>query len=257
MKTFPSGSLVILILLYSSFTLISCKENITSPEAESPIPNPYSSVHFTYYYTSYDSLSIKATSDSLEQHYVKVLSDLLTDTIAPINIHFYKTHQELAAAVANVVPNLPSWAIGLATAKDQIHMISLKHPDYYYEDMLQNLIHEFAHCVSLNINPSFGNRPRWLWESVAIFESDQFIHPSYLQYLVQQNPPTLSQLNSINNTQIYEVGYFLAEYIVAHWSRQHLKDLIISYGNISQTLGITSGEFEAGWFQFVKDKYGI
>jgi len=249
-----------LTLVIIGISLCSCKDEGTGPnipEILEPIPNPYSSAHFTFYYTSYDSLSIKAIADSVEKHYSRILADLLTDTVLRTSVHFYKTHEELAHAVRSVVPNLPSWAIGLSTARDAIHMISPGHPEQNYEYMMTVLIHEFAHCVTLNIKPSFGNNPRWLWESVALYEAGQFVHPSQLTYMVQHSPPALSQLNSINNTQIYEVGYLLTEYIVDNWSRQHLKDMILSSGNVSQTLGMTIAEFQSAWFQFVKNKYGI
>jgi hypothetical protein len=25
------------------------------------------------------------------------------------------------------------------------------------------IVHEFAHCVSLHVNPGIANNPRWLW----------------------------------------------------------------------------------------------
>ena len=132
MKVIPLKSYLfpftaVLILLYSS-----CKDDITGnkdPVIPEPIPNPYSTVHFTFYYTSYDSLYIKKIADTLEHHYSRILGDLLTDTVLKTSIHFYMSHEELAYAVRNVVSNLPPWAIGLATAKDKIHMLSPKHPD--------------------------------------------------------------------------------------------------------------------------------
>jgi hypothetical protein len=119
------------------------------------------------------------------------------------------------------------------------------------------MIHEFAHCVTLNLNPNFGNNPRWLWESIAIFEARQFVHPNLLSYMVEHNPPTLSQLNNFNNVQIYEVGYLLSEYIVLNWGFQQLKDMILSSGNIQQVLGMTVTQFQDSWFSFVRNRYGI
>ncbi|RPI15122.1 MAG: hypothetical protein EHM58_14860 [Ignavibacteriae bacterium] len=251
---------IILTLVIFSISLFSCKEETTvnnSGNPEPPLSNPYSSIHFTFYYTSYDSLSIKTTADSVERNYSRILSDLQTDTVLKTSVHFYKTYEELAAVVRHVVPNLPTWAIGLSTAKDTIHMLSPKHSEQNYEYMLIVLIHEFTHCVSLNINPAIANNPRWLWESAALYEAGQFVHPSQLPYMVNQNPPTLSQMNSISNTQIYEVGYLLSEYIVENWSRTHLKNMILSNGNISQVLEMTVSEFQTAWFQFVKTKYNI
>ena len=36
--------------------------------------------------------------------------------------------------------------------------------------LIEAAVHEFAHGVSLHVNPRFGNNPRWLWEAVAIYE---------------------------------------------------------------------------------------
>ena len=32
-------------------------------------------------------------------------------------------------------------------------------------------VHEFAHAVSLALDPSFSNNPRWFWEAVAVYEA--------------------------------------------------------------------------------------
>jgi hypothetical protein len=240
--------------------LVSCSKNdtpVTPVSPSEPIPYPYLSDHFIFYYTSYDSLYMHEIADSVENNYSRILSNLLTDSVAKTMVHFYRTHDDLANAVRHIVPSLPVWAIGLATAKDTIHMIAPKHPEQNYEFMLVVLIHEFTHCVTLNINPNFGNNPRWLWESIAIYEAGQFVHPNQLPYMVSHNPPTLSQLNNFNNTQIYQVGFLLAEYIVLNWDWQHLKDMILSNGNIQQTLGISISDFQINWFEFVKNRYNI
>jgi hypothetical protein len=241
-------------------TICSCSNNdsVTTPQnPPEPIPYPYESEHFTFYYTSYDSLYMHEIADTLENNYTRILNDLLTDSVARTVVHFYSSHQNLAAAVMHAVPNLPSWAIGLSTAKDTIHMMAPKHPDYEYNYMLVVLIHEFAHCVTLNIKSNFGNNPRWLWEAIALYEAGQFVHPNMLPYMVNQTPPTLAQLNNFSNTQIYEVGFLLAEYIVLNWDRQHLKDMILNLGNTLSVLGMNTTQFQTNWFNFVKAKYNI
>jgi hypothetical protein len=75
--------------------------------------------------------------------------------------------------------------------------------------------------------------------------------------MVAHNPPTLAQLNNFNNTQIYEVGYLLAEYVMLNWDSQHLKDLIYSGGNLVQILGMSIAQFQTNWFEFVKNRYNI
>jgi len=212
---------------------------------------------FTFYYTSLDTLNIRSVGDSLEKNYTRIVSDLNSDTLPEINVHFYTNHDSLAAAVRHVVPNLPSWASGLAISQSEIHMISPNHPNYGFNYMITNLIHEFAHCVSYHIRPNIANNPRWLWESVAVYEARQFVDPHNISYLVSHNPPTLTQLNSFNNTMIYEVGYLLAEYVILNWSRTHFINLILTNGNLQQVLGMNTAQFEAGSFAFVRSRYGI
>jgi len=123
--------------------------------------------------------------------------------------------------------------------------------------MLAIAVHEFTHCVTLNLEPRIANNPRWLWEGVALFEAGQFVNPRRLSYMVEGHPPTLAELNANwqTNSQVYDLGYLLVEYIVEKWSRQHVIDLIKAFGDISSVMGITVSEFEAGWYAFVMNKY--
>ena len=73
----------------------------------------------------------------------------------------------------------------------------------------RNATHEMSHAISLSVNATFGNRPRWLWESVALFENDEFVDPRSIAYLAQGRFPTLAELDADPNAsrQVYEVGY--------------------------------------------------
>ena len=248
-----------LILLIFTLSFFSCSENnpqVTNQNYE-PLPFPYETVHFNFYYTDFDTLNISAVADSLERHYERIVSDLNSDTLPEVNVHFYTNYDSLAAAVRHVVPNLPTWAIGLAISQSEIHMLSPNLTGLGFDYMVTNVIHEFAHCVSYHIRPNIGNNPRWLWESVAIYEAGQFVDPHNIPYLVSHNPPTLNQLNSFSNAMIYEVGYLLSEYIILNWSREHFVNLILTNGNLQQVLGVNTSQFESGWFAFLQKRYGI
>jgi hypothetical protein len=118
--------------------------------------------------------------------------------------------------------------------------------------------HEFAHSMSLRINSSFANNPRWLWEAVAIYESGEFKDPTKFSYLKNGDYPTIAELDEGFNTstyQIYDVGYLITEFILNKWGSDKLNQLIKKNGNLQSVLGISTTEFGSQWEQFVKQKY--
>jgi hypothetical protein len=118
-------------------------------------------------------------------------------------------------------------------------------------------VHEFAHCVSMYLNDTIANNPRWLWETVAVYMSQDFVHPNSLSYMVEGNYPTIDQLNSsyYSNQDIYRVGYVLGEYIVENWGMAALRNLILQNGDIEAVLGISVQEFEDGWYDWLENTY--
>ncbi|MBD0352825.1 MAG: hypothetical protein ICV65_16910, partial [Flavisolibacter sp.] len=186
----------------------------------------YKTQHFKISYTKLDDKNIKDIADSLENNYLRIITSLQSKELPIVNIHFYTDITDLQKAVKTSVPNLPSWATGLATSVSEIYMLSPNHPKQDYQTMIRNIIHEFVHCVSLNINKTIGNNPRWLWETVAIYEANLPWDPHMLAYLVNQQPPTLNELNQLSNTYIYEVGHFIGEFIVETKGISALSELI-------------------------------
>ena len=119
-------------------------------------------------------------------------------------------------------------------------------------------VHEFAHLVTMQVNSTISNNPRWLWEAVALYENNEFVDPKLLSYMVSGNYPTLAELNTdynVSNHSIYDVGYVLLEYVVLTWGMNTVIELIKNNGNLSNSLGMTTQEFESGWYQFVEEKY--
>ena len=107
------------------------------------------------------------------------------------------------------------------------------------------------------MNPTFGNNPRWLWESVALFENGEFVDPRTLGYMVQGRYPTLAALDADPSAsrQVYEVGYVIAEFIVARAGRDGLRALVRAHGQLP-TIGFRApSEFEAAWAAWVRDRY--
>jgi hypothetical protein len=229
-----------------------------SASGASPVAAPFASAHFVFFYTTLDSQNIEVIARAAEAEYSRILHDLGVDTLPPVQVHFYADHQALEAAVAAVAGPIPSWASGLATAQDQIHLMSPNHPAYApFNRMLSNIVHEFAHCVSMRANPRIPNNPRWLWESVAIYESGQLVDPKTLAYMAAARPPAFATLNSLDNTLIYDVGYTIAAFIVGKGGQAALDELVRNNGDVATTFGIALDAFEREWYGFVRARYGI
>ena len=45
-------------------------------------------------------------------------------------------------------------------------------------------VHEFTHLVSLARNPEIPNNPKWLWEAVAIYESNRPPPPQAIHFVM-------------------------------------------------------------------------
>lgn len=213
----------------------------------------YTTTHFKVFYTTVDDNNIKEISDSLENSYPKITSHLQSGDIGMVNVLFYENIADLIKAF----PDFPVWAVGQAISVSEIHMISPNDPKQDYQTMIRNTKHEFAHCVSMKINSTIGNNPRWLWEAIALYEANFPWDPHLLPYLMSQKPPSLKELNEFSNPKIYEVGYFVAQFIAENHGTTALKSLIQNNGNLKDTLNIDDEAFTKQWFAFVKKKYGI
>lgn len=217
----------------------------------------FSSVHLTFTYTRYDRDSIQAIARYVEARRANIVADIQPDTLSTIRIILYATLSEVHRAIGWA--DAPKWVKGAVSGIGEVRMISPSSPDlersvsYHY--MLSCIVHEFTHCVMLHANRTIANRPRWLWESIAIYESGQSADLKSLGYLTTGSLPTLDDLNNTNDTRVYEVGYSIAEYIVNKWGTEALRGLIRTNGDLVNTLHISQGEFQEGWYAYVMNTY--
>ena len=244
----------IICILTISVLFMACN-NASPVKAEKN--NILKTEHFTIHFTELDSANIGEVAYSLENHYNAIVTSLQSSDMPMVHVNFYSKIEDLIEAVKEVEPNLPDFAIGLAISVSEIHMLSPNHEGLEFQNMVKNTIHEFVHCVSLNINPEFANNPRWLWESVAQYKSNQLINPKFLGYLLEQPPPSINELNQFTNMYMYEVGYVVSEYLVATYGESILNKLIANNGDIESTLEMNEEEFTQAWFAFVKEKYEL
>jgi hypothetical protein len=226
-----------------------------------PGPSPaglLSSPHFLIHYPAADAASVGAMAAALEREYARILGDLGAGTMPVVNVTLYADHSAMAGAVRPVAGEIPSFASGLVTSATQIHVMSPSAPGWGpVERVSSALVHEFAHCVSLHLNLRIANNPRWLWETVAIYESRQSVDLRTLGYMTAGRPPSLEELNAIDNPRIYDVGYSIGEFIVARWGQRAIGELIAANGDTAAVLGVSPGDFHRDWFAFVKERYRL
>jgi hypothetical protein len=154
----------------------------------------------------------------VEAEYARIPNDLQASQTSPVTVFLHPNFASLQDAVRTVAGTLPAFAKGLTTGATSIHVLSPNVSSAWSSaDGVVAIVHEFAHCVSLTVNPAVGNNPRWLWETVAIFEAGQFVEPRSVLSLASGEPPALARLNGVDNTDVYSVGYVIGEFIVARW----------------------------------------
>lgn len=224
--------------------LVSCTD-------KSPLEPELENKHFDFVlYDGLSSLIIPDISVELESNYDRILGDLQIDSMPLIKVEIWSDYENFLAAMEENIGRRYPGATGYVTFSE----ICL----FYVGNIPQTAVHEFVHVVSLHINTSIGNNPRWLWESVALYESGMFVDPQTLPYMVSGNYPTLEELNTDYNSSdhnIYSVGYTLLEYIIETWGKDSVIQLIQTNGNLQSALGISTPEFETGWYQFVVERY--
>jgi hypothetical protein len=252
-----------LLAVVAACVASACGGTQTSAAAPSPASAQtqfltYQSAGLTFRYTSLDSPTIAKTAVALEAEYGRITEDLSVAQMPTVVITLYPTIESLREAVAPVVGALPSFAKGLVTGVDAVHILSPNVTAAWpYADAVVGIVHEFAHCVSLRLNPSFGNNPRWLWESVALFEAGQYTDPRSRPYFSVGPLPSIAQLNAFDNTVVYDVGATFGLFVVDTRGWDSFRSLIRANGDVARVLGVSESAFLNEWAMFVRGFFHV
>ena len=241
-------SVLWLIAAAAFSTIAACGGSGTPNSPSSPSFTSYSSPHFLFRYVQVDDSVVTAAAAALEAEYPKVLADLGVALMPMVTITLYPDRAALVAAVGSRAGYIPSFATGLVTGVSEIHLVAAAGP------LGTRLLHEFAHCVSMRANPSIPNNPRWLWETIAIYESESAASPRGVAIVTGPNPPTLASLNVMDDPTIYDVAFLLGEFIVTAFGRPALLSLLGTNGDVPRVLGLSEREFEQRWISFVANR---
>jgi len=241
---------------------LACSSGPTSPGPVAPVPAArflsFQSARLAFRYTSIDASTIAQTASLVEAEIDRIPDDLGVTEMPTVTITLYPSIDSLRTAVTPLVGSIPSFASGLVTGADAVHILSPNLIERWaYRDGITSAIHEFAHCVSLRLNPTFGNQPRWLWESVALFEAGQYTDPRGLTYFTSGPLPTFAQLNSFDNTIIYDVGATFGRFIVDTRGWDTFRALIRANGDVSRVLGLSEAAFLNEWSSYVRTFFRV
>jgi hypothetical protein len=220
-----------------------------SETMDSVLPLKKRSKHFEFHYSNTDKHFIDSLTTNLEGKYNKILADFNLKSLPLTKVKIYSDLKTFHLAINS--PGAPPQVLATAFGKNEFRMAS---PTTWGDEagtMIQNIIHEFTHCVHLNIDYS-PNNPRWLWEGVAMYEADWFLNPGEIEQIKKREFPALKDLN---NGLEYMLGYVIIEAIKDKWSFSAVINLIKNQGNTQKVLGITDKEFEEIVFNSIYQKY--
>lgn len=254
------GGLIITYFAVRTFRSISVVDNLTELRTD----------HFVITYQGIYKEEAQHVADQLEENYERIRTDLGDPEHDTIRVFVHPTQTDF-----NKGTGLPtSTASGTSRGPNEFHFIWTNwFNSVFPNDPIKTAIHEFTHCVQLNIlitesKREFGNvdngdfdkmfeekfinhYPQWFWEAICDYEAG-IVNRMSVKYGMEKNL-TLKNLNSSN--QIYNVGYTIIEYIVEKWGKDKLPVLITSYVDINTVLGVSESDFEKGWVDFVDEKY--
>lgn len=228
------------------------------------------SEHFLITYYGVLSTEAKSISEALELNYDRVRTELDDPKHEKIAVYIYPNQGDFNKATGLI----NSTANGTSRGPLAFH---LKYETWFNSifppEMEKVAVHEFTHCVQLNILIQDGllktdkskigdfdknfesdfkqKYPQWFWEALCDYEADM-VNKWSVKYGMKSKP-TLQELNK--SGQIYNVGYTIIEYFGDKYGKEKLPAFIKSYCNFESVLGVTEKEFESGWHKFVAEKY--
>lgn len=193
--------------------------------------------------------TMRGIEETLNAHYRRIIKNFNIKDMPAVTVKIWQDRDEFEQSYGNDAKFVQGYV-----AQDlwEAHFFNGR------PEIGLGVVHEYTHLVTLALNPTFNNNPRWLWEATAIYESGRPPVPeiSSLKCFSINSYPTIESLEQ-HPFNIYKVGYFLTDFIVSKWGQEKLVELVKSNGDIKLTLKITSEEFERMWISFLQNKYEL
>jgi len=228
-------------------------------DTEEALDYQYQSANFSFSYSSLDSAQIRGLSSFLESKYKQLLTAFNIDKLPPVNIRIYPDFDTYHNAV--LTPNAPKWQSGRAWDNDEIRMVSpiiAQKETGEQVELNEVVLHEFIHCIHLNMVRDGTRVPGWLWEGIAMYKGccQWTESPKELTYIKNKKYPSIKQIENDKTFQKkYDLGYYLIAYLDQQYGWETVLQLIQHNGKINEVLYIKVKEFERNFYDFLEEAY--
>ncbi|MBP1634625.1 MAG: hypothetical protein H6Q10_1199 [Acidobacteria bacterium] len=213
--------------------------------------------HFQLFADRIDQAALNLVAGLLEANYPRITSDLGVAGLPVTSVWLWQDRASFYADMQAHAGRVYAGSGGYVRGRNAVSVLAAAGAGAAAEAA----VHEFAHVVSMAVNPAIPNNPRWLWETVALYENRELVDPRTLAYMQAGRYPSLADLDaaydSSGGRQVYEVGYVLGEFIVGTWGANGLIRLIQRNGDVQAALGLTVAAFESRWHAFLHAEYGL
>ncbi|MEL6558546.1 MAG: hypothetical protein AAFQ94_10200 [Bacteroidota bacterium] len=228
-------------------------------DTEKSLTHDYETEHFSFQYSLLDSAQIPKLANHLESNYDRLLSDFGLKQLPKTRIKIYPDYYSYHNAV--LTPNAPKWQRGRAWDNDEIRMLSpIVAEEETGEVVVMNnvVLHEFVHCIHLNLIKDGTRVPGWLWEGIAMYKGccNWVGNPKSLDYVEKGKIPTLKQIEKDRTYELkYDLGYFILEFLDKKYGWKKVLQLIDNNGQIEDALEISTKDFQNEFSQYMRAEY--
>ena len=222
-------------LCLSLFALLSgCRKETPTDSAQDSVPLDYAEFAFTLPDGGRGRL-VSAVHDSLMASYERVTRHLEVPVMPKLTVSIWATSTAFYGAMERHLGQVYPGATGYLNGPRELCIL-------FRPEAPGESVHEFAHAVSLALNPSFSNNPRWFWEAVAVYEAREVTDATRWPN-EEKRFPGFAALNQFNSPLPYRWGYPISSFIISQWGDSGYVDLIRSNGSIQALFGVTESQF--------------
>ena len=255
MKRYPPKSIVTFLFLTMS-VLVLVVAFVLQIRGEQACDSCYESDKGQFKFVLYDGTSpaiIPSIHNELLLKQAPLMKSFGLDSIPVITVRVWQSQKAYLDEQERSIGQRYAFSTGYIEPKsNEIRLL------YFGGEIQRTALHEFVHLLTLQINPNFANNPRWLWEAVAIYKSeDYWFHMNNRSAIKGRFDGLVQDLYNKPNSSsaVYELGYTVGEFIERSWGEGAFVDLIKSNGDPSQLTDQPIESLFYDWEKFVKTTY--